>query len=127
MSRKKELAISLSQEDTQQVQLLLGQYHQIAETLHTSSNQAEAEAALQSFSSLSEAVQLTILKALSKENTTDAADLLTAINALSPSKDIRKEARRSLIRLEASKIYPQWTPPILHTPAVQVNIEIGRA
>jgi tetratricopeptide (TPR) repeat protein len=122
MSRKKELATSLSQEDSQQVQLLLGQYHQIAETLHSSNNQAEAEAALQSFGTLSEAAQLAILKALSKENTTDAADLLTAINALSTSKDIRKEARRSLIRLEASRIYPQWTPPILHTPAVQVNI-----
>jgi tetratricopeptide (TPR) repeat protein len=122
MSRKKETAISLSQEDSQQIQLLLGQYHQIAETLHSSTNQVEAEAALQPFATLSEAVQLATLKALSKENTTDAADLLAAINALSTSKDIRKEARRSLIRLEATRIYPQWTPPILHTPAVQVNI-----
>jgi tetratricopeptide (TPR) repeat protein len=122
MSRKKETALSLSQEDSQQVQLLLDQYHQIAEALHSSTRQAEAEAALQPFDALSEAAQLALLKALSKENTTDAADLLTAINALSTSKDIRKEARRSLIRLEATRIYPQWTPPILHTPAVQVNI-----
>jgi tetratricopeptide (TPR) repeat protein len=65
---------------------------------------------------------LAFLKALSKENTAPAADLLAAINALSPDKEARKEARRSLIRLEASKIYPQWTPPIAHTPAVQVNL-----
>src|SRR5438067_1689246 len=102
MTRKKELALSsLSQEDTQQVQHLLAQYHHIAETLHSSSNRADVEAALKPFDALSEAAQLAAMKALSKETTADAADMLTAINTLSTSKEIRKEARRSLIRLEA--------------------------
>lgn len=122
MSRKKELATPLSQEDAQQIQHLLAQYHQIAEALHNSQNRADVEAALKPFDALSEAAQLNILKALSKETTADAADVLSAVNAVSTSKDLRKEARRSLIRLEASKTYPQWTPPILHAPAVQVNV-----
>jgi len=38
-------------------------------------------------------------------------------------KEVRKEARRALIRLEGAKIYPQWSAPIVQTPAIQVNVE----
>jgi tetratricopeptide (TPR) repeat protein len=122
MSRKKETDTLISPEDTTQVHHLLAHYHQIAQDLHNSSNQDEVEGALTGITTLSESAQLAFLKALSKENSTDAADILAAMNALSQHKEIRKEARRSLIRLEATRTYPQWTPPIARTPAVSVNI-----
>src|SRR5579859_1585146 len=122
MSRKKEASTILSTEDNDQIQHLLERYQDIADNLHRSTKQAEAEAVLTPISTLSEAVQLAFLKALAKENTVDAADVLVAMNALSPNKEARKEARRSLIRLEASRVSPQWTPPIIHTPAVQVKV-----
>jgi len=122
MARKREPIPLLSQEDNVQVQHLLEEYHQIAQNLHQSTNQAQVENALADINALSENAQIALLKALSKENETDAADILVAVNALSPHKEVRKEARRSLIRLEGTKTYPQWTAPIVHVPAVQVNV-----
>lgn len=112
----------LSPEETEQVQRLLSQYHQIAELLHTSLDQEQAQAALTVVNDLTEAAQIAFIKSLSKENVLDAADLLAGINAFSQLKEVRKEARRGLLRLEASKIRPQWKPPIEQTPAVRVNI-----
>ena len=121
MTRKKETHTPVSQEDTAQVQQLLGQFHKIAVKLHASSSQTEAEAALADITTLSEAAQLALLKALSKEHDTDAADVLLAINELSQSKLARKEARRSLIRLEEARIYPKWIPPIDRPQLVQIS------
>ena len=64
---------------------------------------------------------MALLKNLSKEHHTDAADVLVAINELSPVKSVRKEARRSLIGLQGVRIYPQWSPPVDRAPAVQVT------
>src|SRR5260370_7371236 len=111
MTRKKETHAPVSQEDTAQVQQLLGQFHKIAVKLHASSSQTEAEAALADITTLSEAAQLALLKALSKEHDTDAADVLLAINHLSQSKLARKEARRPLIPLEPPPLYPNYLPP----------------
>ncbi len=122
MSHKKETSTLLSQEDNNQIQLILEHYRQIAEKLHTCTNQEQAEVTLTEINTLSETTQIALLKALSKENITDAADVLVAINAFSPHKEVRKEARRSLIRLEATKIHPQWTPPRANTSAIQVNV-----
>jgi Tfp pilus assembly protein PilF len=121
MSRKNESDIILSAEDHQQVQTLLTAYHQVAQDLHQSIDSVQAETALASFNALPEAAQLAVLKALTKETESDAADILIAIYTFSPHKEIRKEARRSLIRLETARVYPQWTPPNVHTPAIQVN------
>ena len=121
MTRKKETHAPVSQEDTAQVQHLLGQFHKIAGKLHASSSQTEAEAALADITTLSEAAQLALLKALSKEHDTDAADVLLAINELSQSRAARKEARRSLIRLEEVRIYPKWSPPIDRPQLVQIS------
>lgn len=122
MSRKKVVSTQLSEEDHNQVQRLFEQYHQIAERLHGCIDQRQGEAALTDLNLLSETAQIAFLKSLSQEKTVDAADVLVGINALSQSKEVRKEARRSLIRLEASRIYPQWTPPLVYAPAVQVQI-----
>src|SRR5579872_2253316 len=103
MAKKKTTQIAVSQEDTAQAQHILEQYHQIASTLHTSTDRKQAETALTEINTLSEGTQLALLKALSREHHTDAADVLAAINELSAVKSVRKEARRSLIRLEEAR------------------------
>jgi len=121
MAKKKNTSISLSQEDNARVQEVLEHYQQIAGNLHTSADQKQAEAALTEINNMTEGAQMTLLKALSKERHSDAADVLSAINELSPMKNVRKEARRSLIHLQEAKIYPQWNPPVQQPLAIQVT------
>ncbi|HEY7413669.1 MAG TPA: tetratricopeptide repeat protein, partial [Ktedonobacteraceae bacterium] len=104
------------------VQHLLSHYDQIAQRLYKSSNQTEAEEALADFKALSESAQIALLKSLAKENEIGAADILSAVNALSPNKEARKEARRGLIHLEGAKIQPSWNPPVTRTAAVEVRV-----
>jgi tetratricopeptide (TPR) repeat protein len=119
---KKTSRIPVSPENTSQTQDLLDKYHEIAKNLHESTNQAQAEAVLAEINNLPEGTQMTFLKSLSRERHADAADVLIAINELSPIKNVRKEARRSLIGLQGARIYPQWSPPIDRTPTVQVTV-----
>ncbi|MGZ6304767.1 MAG: tetratricopeptide repeat protein, partial [Ktedonobacteraceae bacterium] len=119
--KKKTSQIPVSVEETTQAQDLLGRYHEIARNLHESTNQAQAEAALAEINNMPEGAQVALLKNLAKEHHTDAADVLVAINELSPIKNVRKEARRSLIGLQGVRIYPQWIPPVDRVPAVQVT------
>ncbi|HWS83866.1 MAG TPA: hypothetical protein VN207_06360, partial [Ktedonobacteraceae bacterium] len=118
MTKKKNIQISVSQEENTQVQQVFEHYHQIANNLHASKDQKQAETALVEINNLSESAQIALLQELSKEHQVDAADVVTALNQLSPLKSVRKEARRSLIRLEGARIYPQWEPPIDRTPAI---------
>jgi len=118
MAKKKITQIAVSSEENTQVQQVFEQYHQIANNLHASKDQKQVETALTEINNLSESAQIALLKELSKENQVDAADVLTAINELNSLKSVRKEARRSLIRLEGAKIYPSWEPPIDRTPAI---------
>ena len=122
MSRKKDATTQLSEEEDNQVQNLSATYHQLAQQLHESSNQQEAESALLAFNALSEPGQIALLKTLGKENNVDAADILVAVNALNPHKEVRKEARRALLRLEAAKITAHWTPPITSVSAIEVKV-----
>ncbi len=122
MTQKKESDALLSQEENERVQHLLDQFHQIAGDLHASTNQEETEAVLTDINRLAEPSQVAFLKALSRENASDAADIVIALNELSPHKSIRKEARRSLLRLEAAKVYPQWKPQVVRTPVASLPI-----
>lgn len=122
MAHKRESGTALSSEDQERVQQQFTNYHQLAERLYTTTNQSEAEAALSEIQTLADAAQIAVLKLLAKETESAAADVAAAINAFSPNKDVRKEARRTLLRLESAKVHPQWTPPIAHTTAVQVNV-----
>ncbi|HCF84642.1 MAG TPA: hypothetical protein DEV72_05530, partial [Ktedonobacter sp.] len=110
--KKKEQKVTITQEDEAQARAVLEQYHTIAGKLRSSVDQEQEKAALSTVSSLTEAAQMALLKALSREHHTDAADVLNAIYELSPMKSIHKEARRSLIRLEEVRIYPQWEPSV---------------
>src|SRR6266480_4451529 len=119
--KKKTSQIPVSAENTSQAQDVLDRYHEIARNLHESTNQAQAEAVLAEINNLPEGAQMALLKDLSRERHTDAADVLVAINELSPTKSVRKEAKRSLIGLQGVRIYPQWSPPVDRMPAVQVT------
>jgi len=111
-AKKKTKQIPVSQEDNVQAQPQLEQYHEVASNLRTSRNREQAEAALTEINNRPEGAQIALLKALSKEQHVDAADVLLAINELSPVKSVRKEARRSLIHLEGARIYPRWKLPV---------------
>ena len=119
--KKKTSQIPVSLVNTTQAQDLLGRYHEIARNLHESTNQAQAEAALAEINNMPEGAQMALLKNLAKEHHIDAADVLVAINELSPIKNVRKEARRSLIGLQGVRIYPQWSPLVDRAPAVEVT------
>jgi tetratricopeptide (TPR) repeat protein len=122
MARKNEVDgnTSLSAEDSAQVERLLALAHEIAQNLYAAKNQEEAEAALATIDNLQDTAQMALVKGLAKVRHSDAADILKAINELASNKNIRKEARRSLIRLEEAKVYPQWTSPVERTPAIQL-------
>jgi tetratricopeptide (TPR) repeat protein len=121
VKKKKPQIIETSIEEVGQAQYIADRYRQIAKSLHASKDQSEVEAALTEVNLLSENAQMALLKDLSKIHETDAADILTALYEVSPLKNVRKEARRSLIRLEGVKIYPVWEPPIDRAPAITVG------
>ncbi|MBA2681787.1 MAG: hypothetical protein H0U76_25755, partial [Ktedonobacteraceae bacterium] len=124
-SAKKQKAPSASPEDMTQAQQQLANYPQIAAALRESTDPAQAEAALTDIAALPEGAQMALLKMLARENTTDAADVLAALNAYSPVKEIRKEARRGLIQLEATRTYPGWSPPIVVPAFIDRALELS--
>jgi tetratricopeptide (TPR) repeat protein len=123
MSSKKE-SIQLSSDEQTQVENLLTQYQHLAQQLHEANDNLEQlNAVLADIFQAPEAVQIALLKDLGRTNNSAAADIASAINTLSPHKEIRKEARRTLIRLESSKTYPKWKAPAsTHAPAVQLPV-----
>ncbi len=98
-------------QENEQIQDILAQYRQIATNLKQSRNDEQIGVALAPIFDTSEAVQLGLLKALAKERTVPAADIVLAVNTYTPAKDVRKEARRMLIQMEGSNTYPEWTMP----------------
>jgi tetratricopeptide (TPR) repeat protein len=103
--------VPASQANMQQIQELLARYPFIAAALDTNTEAAQDEETLAPITSLDENTQLALMKELGKEKATEAANVLQAIYTYAPAKDVRQEARRSLIRLEASDLYPEWEPP----------------
>ncbi|HKF35408.1 MAG TPA: hypothetical protein VKB35_00790, partial [Ktedonobacteraceae bacterium] len=117
MAPGKHTHTSVPRGDDTQIQGLLEKRHEIAQALHSSTSRAQAEIALAGLMNIDESTQLALLKALAKQQDTDAADILLAINELTPNKAIRKESRRALIQLAGAKIYPSWTPEQEPAPA----------
>ncbi len=117
MTSQKKTNASVPSGDDAQVQGLLEKRHEIAEELHNSTSRVQAETALAGLTNIDQSTQMALLKALAKQQDTDAADVLLAINELTPNKAIRKESRRALIQLAGAKIYPSWTPEPEPAPA----------
>ena len=122
MTRKKDNDSSLLPEENTQIQDILTRYQQIAEDLYQSSSPEQAQTVLSPITNLSEAAQLALVKELSRQHDTAAAAVLLTLNELSEHKTIRKEARRSLIRLEEVKIFPEWQPPVAQSPIIQLPV-----
>jgi tetratricopeptide (TPR) repeat protein len=122
MAKKKTGQLSISQDAQAQSQGVFEQYHQVVEQVRTSTERQAAEEALAEINDLPEAAQFALLRSLVREKSVDAADLLLAINELSPQKSVRKEARRALIQLASAKVYPQWKAPVEQPPAIGVQI-----
>ncbi|MEO8970815.1 MAG: tetratricopeptide repeat protein [Ktedonobacteraceae bacterium] len=122
MAKKKQQSPRVSQDDNIQAQNIFEHYHQIAKELHASTSRMQVGSALSTVSELPESTQLALLKMLAKEPQTDAADILLAFNETSPVKDVRKEAKRSLIQLQGAKIYPQWSLPDEQPAPVEVAV-----
>ncbi len=110
-------------QENEQIQDILAQYNQIATNLTKSRNEEQIEDTLSSIFELSEAAQVGLLKALAKEHSIPAADIALAINTYAPIKEVRKEARRSLIQLEGSNTYPEWTIPSVMSLSDILGIE----
>src|SRR5229473_3164618 len=110
MTAKKQTKFIIPHGDNAQIQHLLEQRHDIAEELHNSTSRTQAETSLAALMQIDEASQLALLKTLARQHDTDAADILLAINELTPNKAVRKESRRALIQLAGAKVYPSWTP-----------------
>ncbi len=110
MTSKKSQQPFVPQGDDAHLQHLLEQRQSMAASLRGSTSRIQAETTLAQITSNAEGTQLALLKALAKQRDVDAADVLLALNELAPDKAVRKEARRALIQLAGSKIYPSWTP-----------------
>lgn len=109
MAAKKDTYPPLSADDEAQIQTVLARREAMAEELHTSTSQAQAEALLAPALGMSEATQMALLKSLARAHDSAAADVLLAMHELAPEKAVRKEAKRALIQLAGAKIYPSWT------------------
>jgi tetratricopeptide (TPR) repeat protein len=112
MVKKKTGQVPISQDAQAQSQQVFEHYHEVADKVRASVERQAAEGALGEINDLSEAAQFALLKSLAREKSLDAADVLLAINELSPQKSVRKEAKRALIQLASAKVYPQWKPPV---------------
>lgn len=121
MVRKKEIAFSLTDEEQQRQQDLLARYHTLAEGLRQSTDAPAIEHVLQEILQYTPELQQAIAKELSKEQHSDAADVLLALHSVSPNKEVRKEARRALLRLEGASIKPQWQAPQARTSVVEIK------
>jgi tetratricopeptide (TPR) repeat protein len=93
------------------VPTLVKQYQSIADQLQQSDDLEEVEDALSPITNESVSTQVEFLKALTNEHTTAAADIAQALNTLSDHKEVRKEARRSLVQLEKDDIFAEWQAP----------------
>lgn len=103
------------------IQRILEQRRDIAAELRQSTSRTQASQALAEIFQATPDTQFGLVKALAKQQEVDAADVLLAMHELAPQKEVRKEARRALIQLAGSKIYPSWAPGSEQPTAISSN------
>lgn len=116
MAKKKQMHSPVSPEDTARAQQIFEHYQQLTLAVRSSQDRQQVETALAEINTAAEGAQMTLLALLGKTQTIEAADLLVALYKCAERKEVRKEARRALIRLEGAKIYPHWEAPLEPTP-----------
>ena len=110
-SKKAHTSPGLSPEEQAWVEQQLTDYPGYAQALHATTYARQAQEALSPLLAQSEPVQQALIQGLGKQVTQEAADLLQALHEMATTKELRKEARRSLLRLENAKITPRWQLP----------------
>jgi Flp pilus assembly protein TadD len=110
MSRNKETDSTLSSAEEQQIEQFLKQVPEIATQIVDLPRQTEIVSLLQPITILSDVAQITLLKAIAKLNDTASADIALAFYTYNTQKEVRKEAKRALIRLASGKHFPRWEP-----------------
>src|SRR5437660_1368262 len=103
------------------IQRVLEQRGEIAAGLRLSTSRGQASQVLAEIFQAGPDTQLGLIKALARQRDVDAADVLLALHELAPQKEVRKEARRALIQLAGSKIYPSWAPGSEQPTAISSN------
>ncbi|EFH89617.1 tetratricopeptide repeat protein [Ktedonobacter racemifer] len=110
-SKRAHTSPGLSPEEQAWVQQQLTDYPGYTQALQAATHTRQAQEALSPLLAQSEPVQQALIQSLGKQITQEAADLLQALHELASTKEVRKEARRSLLRLENAKITPHWQLP----------------
>ena len=121
MAAKKAKQPSTQSGDEVFIQDVLGRLEEIAARLRQSTSRTQATQALADVFLADEATQFALIKALARQHDVNAADVLLAMHELAPQKDVRKEARRALIQLAGSKVYPSWAPGSEQPTAIASN------
>lgn len=110
-AKKAHTSPGLSPEEQAWVQQQLSDYPGYMQALQAATHARQVQEALSPLLAQSEPVQQALIQGLGKQITQEAADLLQALHELASTKELRKEARRSLLRLENAKITPHWQLP----------------
>ena len=123
MPQKKDDDLHLTDEENQQVTLLFAHYQHLAEHIQSSTEIQQVTTALQAIDTAPLTVQLAFLKQIAQEKIPAAADIAEALYTYAQHKEVRKEARRVLLRLEAARITPRWKPPQVPVSGLQAPVE----
>lgn len=99
----------------QAIQPLLDQLPVLSQHLHQVTDRANAEQAISSIEQQPAQTVLAFAGALGTRRSREAADVALALAELSQRRDVRKEARRSLVRLRSMGLTPTFSIPT--TPA----------
>ncbi len=91
---------TVAAEDQTLVEQLLGQVHTIAAALYAAADEQQAAAALDAIERIPEASQIALVKALAKVESSEAADVLSAVNTLGTQK---ARAKRRAARSSGSR------------------------
>ncbi len=105
----------------QAAQALLNQLPALSQQLRQSSDRAAAAEALAAIEQQPVALALAVAGALGSNKTREAADVALALAELSQQSEVRKEARRSLVRLRSMGIAPLFSLPAIQATAQPVQ------
>jgi tetratricopeptide (TPR) repeat protein len=107
---------SLSPAQENAIAAALDQLPQLGTALAAAHSREEAIAAIAQLSALGTASLVVFLERLGRRRELAAAQVVAAFAELSAVKEVRREARRALLRLRSAGIEPDWSLPELSTP-----------
>jgi len=103
--------LSLSAEQDKTIGQALSRVPAIAAALEAASSREEVAAALAELYALGPAMLVAFLDRLARRHERSAMQIAVALAELSESKEVRREARRTLLRLTSAGVRPTWNLP----------------